>query len=94
MLREAAESTRLALLSCHLKSGGGDGTKADIQCLTDVAVPEVLAALAVAPRPRDALLVCGDFNLVLDSGLILTGSSRRTRFSAHAAHTRRVPCSS
>ena len=63
VLREAEETTRLALLSCHLKSGGGDGTKADIQCLTDVAVPEVMTALAVTPRPGDALLVCGDFNL-------------------------------
>lgn len=50
---------RLALLSCHLKSGGKDDTKRDLRTLSEIIVPKVQASL----QSGDAVLVLGDFNL-------------------------------
>jgi len=50
---------RLALLSCHLKSGGQGPTKQDLDTLCTHILPNERASL----QPVDAVLVIGDFNL-------------------------------
>ena len=54
---------RLALLSCHLKSGGRERTKEDVKALMDEVIPAAWTLLDEKPRAGDSLLVLGDFNL-------------------------------
>ena len=39
-------------MTVHLKSGGGDETKADLKCLAKEAIPVALAELDAAGEPR------------------------------------------